>query len=128
MICTNMKHIRVIEREGFLEFVNVANPGYKLPSRDDLREVAARIIGACADGFQPGGLMGDSSMSVSLDILRAMRFAVQRYQACAYRIYPRAHRRRSNHIFLLRFLLKQASLRAIPDRHRQLQQWLHRGL
>ncbi|KAL3171886.1 hypothetical protein MRX96_013465 [Rhipicephalus microplus] len=42
MICTNMEPIRVIEMEGFLQFVNVAIPGYKLPSRDHLREVAAR--------------------------------------------------------------------------------------
>ncbi|KAL3231817.1 hypothetical protein MRX96_023247 [Rhipicephalus microplus] len=41
-ICTNMEPIRVIEREGFLQFVNVAIPGYKLPSRDGLREVAGR--------------------------------------------------------------------------------------
>ncbi|KAL3209476.1 hypothetical protein MRX96_009211 [Rhipicephalus microplus] len=43
MISTNMEPIRVIEREGFLQFINVAVPGYKLPSRDDFREVAARV-------------------------------------------------------------------------------------
>ncbi|KAH7944596.1 hypothetical protein HPB52_021811 [Rhipicephalus sanguineus] len=38
MICTDMEPFRVVEREGFLQFVTVAVPGYKLPSRDDLRE------------------------------------------------------------------------------------------
>ncbi|KAH7968305.1 hypothetical protein HPB52_007623 [Rhipicephalus sanguineus] len=33
-----MEPFLVVEREGFLQFVTVAVPGYKLPSRDDLRE------------------------------------------------------------------------------------------
>ncbi|KAL3224207.1 hypothetical protein MRX96_026651 [Rhipicephalus microplus] len=49
IICTNMEPTRVIEREGFPQFVNVAVPGYKLPSRGDLREVAARVIRVVAD-------------------------------------------------------------------------------
>ncbi|KAL3186564.1 hypothetical protein MRX96_027377 [Rhipicephalus microplus] len=38
MICSDMEPFHAVEREGFLQFGNVAVPGYKLPSRDDLRE------------------------------------------------------------------------------------------
>ncbi|KAH7968522.1 hypothetical protein HPB52_009263 [Rhipicephalus sanguineus] len=33
-----MEPFRVVERDGFLQFVTVAVPGYKLPSQDDLRK------------------------------------------------------------------------------------------
>ncbi|KAH7963485.1 hypothetical protein HPB52_021252 [Rhipicephalus sanguineus] len=38
MICTDLESFRVVEREGFLQFVTVAVRGYQLPSRDDFSE------------------------------------------------------------------------------------------
>ncbi|KAH7969956.1 hypothetical protein HPB52_023089 [Rhipicephalus sanguineus] len=53
-----MEPFRVVEREGFLQFVTVAVLGYKLPSRDDLREK-----------FLPGkSLAGAEYVCIALDV------------------------------------------------------------